>query len=81
MGSWFFERNTWTDHNLGIPSRSREIVAETYAIVGCSDHFESDSAGSAFRLGHQTRLRIPFRFAAPDPECSWLPEWNRRTAR
>ncbi len=42
VGTWFFERNTWAEHNLGNPSRSKGAVTETYAIVGCSDHIECD---------------------------------------
>ncbi len=55
VGTWFFERNTWAEHNLGNPSRSWEAVAETDAIVGCSEFFECDSASqlrvSGFRPG------------------------------
>ena len=58
---WFFERNTRAGHYLGIPSLSREIVEETYAVVGSSDQFECDSAGPASRLGRGTRLRMRFR--------------------
>ncbi len=49
--SWVFERNTWAGHNIRIPSLSREIVAETYAVVGCSEFFECDSVGSVSPFG------------------------------
>ncbi len=62
---WVSERNARVGHNLGIPSPIREIVEETYAVVGCSDHFECNSAGLVSRLGRQNRLRIRFRLAAP----------------
>ncbi len=71
VGSWFFERNTWTEHNLGIPSRSREVVAETDAVVGCSYHFECDSTGSVSPLGRGIRLRNRFQLAAPVGGLRW----------
>ncbi len=51
---------TWAEYNPAIPSRNREAVAETDAVVGCSDHSECDSSGSASRFGPQTRLRMRF---------------------
>ncbi len=47
-------------------------MAESYAVVGCSDDFECDSAGSVSRLGRQTRFRklvrpgFPFRPGSRD---------------
>ncbi len=65
---WVSERNAWTWHNLGIPSLSREIVAETDAVMGCSEYFEGVSAGSVSCLGRQTRLRNRLRLGAPAPK-------------
>ena len=75
---WVFKRNASAEHKLGIPSRSREGVAETYPDVGvpstASVNLPVQSRLSGVASGSGIGSGSPLRLAAPAPEKTGTPK-------